>query len=42
MTTIDTRRAGRLQLVFRVDAESALNAVVGRDGQVCESRLGPP
>jgi hypothetical protein len=35
MTTIDARRAGELQLVFRVSAASALAAVVGDDKPAC-------
>jgi hypothetical protein len=37
MTTIDARRPGRLQLAFRVNAASALAAVVGNDKRDCDS-----
>jgi hypothetical protein len=37
MTTIDARRPGRLQLAFRVNAASALAAVVGDDKRACDT-----
>jgi hypothetical protein len=37
MTTIAARRAGKLQLVFHVNAASALAAVVGDDRRACDT-----
>jgi len=36
MTTIAASQAGRVELTFRVDAESALSAVVGRSSAACD------